>query len=94
MERVLFPRKIAGTIIFFRPSDSGHTPFGDIFLSEVRIRILGTASPRHGPRKRGGSRQDRGGAAPIETSEGGSSSITGIRTCNGFVYSIAERSRY
>ena len=32
---VLFPRKINGTFrLFSRPSDSGHTPFGDIFLSE------------------------------------------------------------
>ena len=32
---VLFPRKINGTYrLLSRPSDSGHTPFGDIFISE------------------------------------------------------------
>ena len=32
---VLFPRKINGNFMMLsRPSDSGHTPFGDIFLSE------------------------------------------------------------
>ena len=32
---VLFPRKINGNyMLLSRPSDSGHTPFGDIFLSE------------------------------------------------------------
>lgn len=32
---VLFPRKINGNFVLLsRPSDSGHTPFGDIFLSE------------------------------------------------------------
>lgn len=32
---VLFPRKINGNFMLLsRPSDSGHTPFGDIFVSE------------------------------------------------------------
>ena len=32
---VLFPRKIGGNFMLLsRPSDSGHTPFGDIFISE------------------------------------------------------------
>lgn len=32
---VLFPRKIGGNFVMLsRPSDSGHTPFGDVFLSE------------------------------------------------------------
>lgn len=32
---VLFPRKLHGNYVMLsRPSDSGHTPFGDIFLSE------------------------------------------------------------
>ena len=32
---VLFPRKIGGNFVLLsRPSDSGHTPFGDIFISE------------------------------------------------------------
>ncbi len=32
---VMFPRKINGNFVMMsRPSDSGHTPFGDIFISE------------------------------------------------------------
>ena len=32
---VLFPRKIGGTYrLLSRPSDNGHTPFGDIYISE------------------------------------------------------------
>ncbi len=32
---VLFPRKVGGAYLMLsRPSDNGHTPFGDIFLSE------------------------------------------------------------
>ncbi len=32
---VLFPRKINGKYVMFsRPSDNGHTPFGDIYLSQ------------------------------------------------------------
>jgi predicted GH43/DUF377 family glycosyl hydrolase len=31
---VLFPRRINGkNMMFSRPSDNGHTPFGDIYLS-------------------------------------------------------------
>ena len=34
---VLFPRKVDGKFLMLsRPSDSGHTPFGDIFLSESK----------------------------------------------------------
>ncbi|MBN8635818.1 MAG: glycosidase, partial [Anaerolineae bacterium] len=33
---VLFPRKINGKYVMFsRPSDTGHTPFGDIFISQT-----------------------------------------------------------
>ena len=34
---VLFPRKINGEYVMFsRPSDSGHTPFGDMYLSHSK----------------------------------------------------------
>lgn len=37
---VLFPRKINGNFVLMsRPSDSGHTPFGDIFISESQPHI-------------------------------------------------------
>lgn len=37
---VLFPRKIDGKFMMLsRPSDSGHTPFGDIFVSESKDMV-------------------------------------------------------
>lgn len=89
---VLFPRKIGGKfMILSRPSDSGHTPFGDIYLSESKDmeywghhrHVMGKASEWWENVKIGG------GAAPIETSEGWLLIYHGVtNTCNGFVYSI------
>ena len=42
---VLFPRKINGNFAMLsRPSDNGHTPFGDIFYSETPDIIFGDAT--------------------------------------------------
>lgn len=89
---VLFPRKIDGKFkLLSRPSDSGHTPFGDIFLSESpdmvywgkHRHVMGRGSNWWESVKIGG------GAAPIETSEGWLAFYHGVSgTCNGFVYSI------
>ena len=89
---VLFPRKIGGNYhLLSRPSDSGHTPFGDIFLSESpdlefwgrHRHVMGRGSEWWESVKIGG------GAAPIETSEGWLLFYHGVSgTCNGFVYSI------
>lgn len=89
---VLFPRKINGNFVMLsRPSDSGHTPFGDIFLSESpdmtywgkHRHVMGRGSEWWESVKIGG------GAAPIETSEGWLLFYHGVSsTCNGFVYSI------
>ncbi len=89
---VLFPRKIGGKyMLLSRPSDSGHTPFGDIYLSESpdltywgrHRHVMGRASQWWENVKVGG------GAAPIETSEGWLLIYHGVTgTCNGFVYSI------
>ena len=74
-----------------RPSDSGHTPFGDIFLSESpdmvywgkHRHVMGKGSEWWESLKIGG------GAAPIETSEGWLLFYHGVTgTCNGYVYSI------
>ena len=74
-----------------RPSDSGHTPFGDIFLSESpdlvywgkHRHVMGKGSEWWESLKIGG------GAAPIETSEGWLLFYHGVSgTCNGYVYSI------
>ena len=89
---VLFPRKINGNFcLLSRPSDSGHTPFGDIFLSESpdlvywgkHRHVMGKGNEWWESLKIGG------GAAPIETSEGWLLFYHGVSgTCNGYVYSI------
>jgi beta-1,4-mannooligosaccharide/beta-1,4-mannosyl-N-acetylglucosamine phosphorylase len=88
---VLFPRKIKDKYAMFsRPSDNGHTPFGDIFYSESpdmvhwgRHRwVLGTASWCY--------TKVGAGPTPIETSEGWLMIYHGVLTsCNGFVYSMS-----
>ena len=89
---VLFPRKVGGMFkLLSRPSDSGHTPFGDIFVSESpdmvywgrHRHVMGRGDAWWESVKIGG------GAAPIETSEGWLLFYHGVSsTCNGFVYSI------
>ncbi len=89
---VLFPRKVNGNFMMLsRPSDSGHTPFGDIFLSESPDMIY-WGKHRHVMSQGSNwweSVKIGGGAAPIETSEGWLLFYHGVSgTCNGFVYSI------
>ena len=89
---VLFPRKIRDKYIMLsRPSDSGHTPFGDIFLSESPDMVH-WGCHRHVMGRSGNwweSVKIGGGAAPIETNEGWLLFYHGVSgTCNGFVYSI------
>lgn len=88
---VLFPRKINGKYMMLsRPSDSGHTPFGDIFLSESPD-LTYWGKHRHVMSRGGGweSLKIGAGAAPIETSEGWLLFYHGaINTCNGYVYSV------
>ncbi|HSK68001.1 MAG TPA: glycoside hydrolase family 130 protein [Candidatus Limnocylindria bacterium] len=86
---VLFPRKVNGEYLMLsRPSDNGHTPFGDIFLSRSpdlvhwgkHRFVFGTA---------GGWQSTKVGAGPvpIETDEGWLLIYHGvITTCNGYVY--------
>ncbi len=89
---VLFPRQIGGMFkMLSRPSDSGHTPFGDVFVSESPDMIY-WGRHRH-VMSRGNewweSLKVGGGAAPIETSEGWLMFYHGVAgTCNGYVYSI------
>ena len=89
---VLFPRKIGGMYkLMSRPSDSGHTPFGDIFLSESPDMVY-WGRHRH-VMSRGNewwqSVKIGAGAAPIETSEGWLLFYHGaLNTCNGYVYSV------
>lgn len=89
---VLFPRLINGKYAMLnRPSDQGHTPFGEIFYSEspdlthwghhrhvMASGILWWESTKIGS-----------GAVPIETPEGWLLFYHGVRnSCNGFVYSM------
>ncbi|KAA9005385.1 glycosylase [Paenibacillus spiritus] len=90
---VLFPRKINGNFVMLsRPSDSGHTPFGDVFLSESPDFVY-WGKHRHVMSKGGEGWWQNvkigGGPAPIETSEGWLMFYHGVTgTCNGFVYSM------
>jgi beta-1,4-mannooligosaccharide/beta-1,4-mannosyl-N-acetylglucosamine phosphorylase len=91
---VLFPRKVGGHYLMLsRPSDSGHTPFGDIFLSRSPdLKYWGDHSFVMGASKESDWWQNTkigAGPAPIETEEGwlvfyhGASAL-----CNGLVYSL------
>jgi beta-1,4-mannooligosaccharide/beta-1,4-mannosyl-N-acetylglucosamine phosphorylase len=90
---VLFPRKINGNFaLLSRPSDSGHTPFGDIFLSESPDLVY-WGKHKHVMARSGAqwwqALKIGGGAAPIETSEGWLLFYHGVTgTCNGYVYSM------
>jgi beta-1,4-mannooligosaccharide/beta-1,4-mannosyl-N-acetylglucosamine phosphorylase len=89
---VLFPRRVGGAYAMLnRPSDNGHTPFGDVFYSESpdlvhwgrHRHVMSTVpwswqSTKIGP-----------GPTPIETAEGWLVLYHGVLTsCNGFVYSM------
>ena len=90
---VFFPRKLNGNFaLLSRPSDSGHTPFGDIFISESPDLVY-WGKHKHVMTKGQGqwwqSLKIGGGAAPIETSEGWLLFYHGVTgTCNGYVYSM------
>lgn len=90
---VLFPRKINGNFVLLnRPSDNGHTPFGDIYISESpdliywgKHRKVMSVSPENWWQ----SQKIGPGATPIETDEGWLVFYHGVvNTCNGYVYSI------
>jgi beta-1,4-mannooligosaccharide/beta-1,4-mannosyl-N-acetylglucosamine phosphorylase len=89
---VLFPRRIGDRYLMLsRPSDGGHTPFGDIFVSESpdlvhwgRHRHVLAPIPWTWQSTKVGA-----GPTPIETPEGWLLLYHGVLTsCNGFVYSM------
>lgn len=87
---VLFPRKINGKYAMLnRPSDNGHTPFGDIFYSESPdMTYWGRHRHVMAPTEGWQSTKIGAGPVPIETSEGWLLIYHGVITsCNGFVYS-------
>jgi beta-1,4-mannooligosaccharide/beta-1,4-mannosyl-N-acetylglucosamine phosphorylase len=88
---VLFPRRINGNYhLLHRPSDLGHTPFGDIYVCQSedlvhwgRHRLVMTPTERWQATKIGA------GPFPIETEEGWLLIYHGVITkCNGFIYSF------
>lgn len=86
---VLFPRKIDGRYMMLsRPSDTGHTGFGDIFLSQSTDMIhWGRHRFVMGTRGAWESTKIGAGPIPIETSEGWLLIYHGVLTsCNGYVY--------
>ena len=89
---VLFPRRIGDSYAMLsRPSDDGHTPFGDIYYSESpdlvhwgRHRHVMAPVPLTWQATKIGA-----GPTPIETDEGWLLLYHGVLTsCNGFVYSV------
>lgn len=89
---VLFPRKIKGNFVMLnRPSDNGHTPFGDIYLSQSpdltywgKHRLVMKAPHNWWKNIKIGP-----GPIPIETTEGWLLIYHGVcNTCSGFVYSM------
>jgi beta-1,4-mannooligosaccharide/beta-1,4-mannosyl-N-acetylglucosamine phosphorylase len=90
---VLFPRKINGKYAMLsRPSDTGHTPFGDIFYSESPdLCYWGRHRHVMGPTTAWSWQSTKIGAGPtpIETKEGWLLFYHGVLTsCNGYVYSM------
>ncbi|NCU27110.1 glycosylase, partial [Candidatus Nomurabacteria bacterium] len=90
---VLFPRKINGNyLLLSRPSDNGHTPFGDIFVSESPDLVYWGKHRKVMSSGGSGWWQDTkigGGPIPVETDKGWLLIYHGvITTCNGFVYSF------
>ena len=86
---VLFPRKINGRYMMLsRPSDNGHTPFGEIFLSQSEDMVhWGTHRWVMRGQEPWESTKIGAGPVPIETSEGWLLFHHGVLTsCNGFVY--------
>lgn len=90
---VLFPRRIGGMYAMLsRPSDTGHTPFGDIFVSyspdmEFWGRHRHVMSPTPFEESAWQCTKTGAGPIPIETDEGWLLIYHGvITTCNGYVY--------
>ena len=87
---VMFPRKINGQYaIYHRPSDRGHTPFGDIYYAESPDLVhWGHHRFVLGPKGGWQSMKTGPGPHPIETTEGWLLIYHGVWcSCNGYIYS-------
>lgn len=94
---VLFPRRIGGRYAMLsRPSDTGHTAFGDIFYSESPdLEFWGrhrhVMSPAPFETSAWQCMKVGAGPVPIETSEGWLIFHHGVlHSCNGYVYSFGS----
>ncbi|MBP5636589.1 MAG: glycoside hydrolase family 130 protein, partial [Bacteroidales bacterium] len=94
---VLFPRKINGRYAMLsRPSDTGHTAFGDIFYSESPdMEFWGhhrhVMAPAPFEQSAWQCMKIGAGPVPIETSEGWLLFHHGVlHSCNGYVYSFGS----
>lgn len=94
---VLFPRKINGRFAMLsRPSDTGHTAFGDIFYSESPDleywgRHRHVMSPAPFEVSAWQCMKVGAGPIPIETTEGWLLIYHGVlRSCNGYVYAFGS----
>lgn len=94
---VMFPRKINGKYAMLsRPSDNGHTPFGDIFYSESPDmefwgRHRHVMAPAPFEQSAWQCTKIGAGPIPIETPEGWLLIYHGVlASCNGFVYSFGS----
>ncbi len=88
---VIFPRKIHGKYaMLHRPSDRGHTPFGDIFYAtSPDLTHWGCHRFVFGPRGGWQATKVGPGPVPIETSEGWLLIYHGVWTsCNGYLYYV------
>ncbi len=89
---ILFPRRVNGRFAMLsRPSDTGHTPFGDIYYSESPdLEFWGRHRWVMGPAREWWQGTKVGpGPSPIETSEGWLAFYHGVMSsCNGFLYSM------
>ena len=76
--------------MFSRPSDSGHTPFGDMYISQSHdMTYWGEHRHVMAPSKGWESLKIGAGPIPIETSEGWLCFYHGVlQSCNGYVYSF------
>lgn len=88
---VIFPRKIRGKYaMLHRPSDRGHTPFGDVFFASSPDLIhWGCHRFVFGPRGGWQSTKVGPGPVPIETKQGWLLIYHGVWTsCNGYLYYV------
>lgn len=94
---VMFPRKINGRFAMLsRPSDNGHTPFGDIFYSESPdLEFWGrhrhVMSPAKFEQSAWQCAKIGAGPVPIVTRKGWLLFYHGVLiSCNGYVYSFGS----